>query len=137
MCFPAFYEVSSWRYLEDEEEENKDSIDLKPVPKYVAVFEVSGPLFFGAAEKISQLILEEGKRVLILRMRSVPAMDATALRNLQILYKNLKRKHVVLILSHVNEQPMSIMEKAGFLDEVGRKNLAGCIDEALARSLDL
>lgn len=130
-------EVSSWRYLEDEEEENKDSIDLKPVPKHVAVFEVSGPLFFGAAEKISQLILEEGKRVLILRMRSVPAMDATALRNLQILYKNLKRKHVILILSHVNEQPMSIMEKAGFLDEVGRENLAGCIDEALARSLDL
>ena len=107
-------EVSSWRYLEDEEEEKKDSIDLKPVPKYVAVFEVSGPLFFGAAEKISQLILEEGKRVLILRMRSVPAMDATALRNLQILYKNLKRKHVVLILSHVNEQPMSIMERRVF-----------------------
>ena len=123
-------EVSSWKYLEDEEN-SSESIDLKPVPKHVAVFEVSGPMFFGAAEKISQLIIEEGKRVLILRMRSVPAMDATALKSLEKLNQNLKRKHVTLILSHVNDQPMSMMERAGFLESVGRENLAGCIDEAL------
>ena len=123
-------EISSWKYLEDEEN-SSESIDLKPVPKHVAVFEVSGPMFFGAAEKISQLIIEEGKRVLILRMRSVPAMDATALKSLEKLNQNLKRKHVTLILSHVNDQPMSMMERAGFLESVGRENLAGCIDEAL------
>jgi len=125
-------EVSSWKYLEDEEENSGESIDLKPVPKHVAVFEVSGPMFFGAAEKISQLIIEEGKRVLILRMRSVPAMDATALKSLEKLHQYLKKKHVTLILSHVNEQPMSMMERAGFLESVGRENLAGCIDEALS-----
>lgn len=124
-------EVSSWKYIENEGENSIESIDLKPVPKHVAVFEVSGPMFFGAAEKISQLIMEEGKRVLILRMRSVPAMDATALKSLEKLFHNLKRKHVTLILSHVNEQPMSMMERAGFLESVGRENLAGCIDEAL------
>nr|WP_288829457.1 SulP family inorganic anion transporter [uncultured Clostridium sp.] len=130
-------EISSWKYLEDEEENSGESIDLKPVPKHVAVFEVSGPMFFGAAEKISQLIIEEGKRVLILRMRSVPAMDATALKSLEKLYQNLKRKHVTLILSHINEQPMSMMERAGFLESVGRENLAGCIDEALSFAADL
>lgn len=129
-------EVSSWKYLEDEEN-SIESIDLKPVPKHVAVFEVSGPMFFGAAEKISQLIIEEGKRVLILRMRSVPAMDATALKSLEKLYHNLKKKHVTLILSHVNDQPMSMMERAGFLESVGRENLAGCIDEALSFAADL
>lgn len=129
-------EVSSWKYLEDEEN-SSESIDLKPVPKHVAVFEVSGPMFFGAAEKISQLIIEEGKRVLILRMRSVPAMDATALKSLEKLYHNLKKKHVTLILSHVNDQPMSMMERAGFLESVGRENLAGCIDEALSFAADL
>ena len=129
-------EVSSWKYLEDEEN-TSESIDLKPVPKHVAVFEVSGPMFFGAAEKISQLIIEEGKRVLILRMRSVPAMDATALKSLEKLYHNLKKKHVTLILSHVNDQPMSMMERAGFLESVGRENLAGCIDEALSFAADL
>ena len=129
-------EVSSWKYLEDDEN-SRESIDLKPVPKHVAVFEVSGPMFFGAAEKISQLIIEEGKRVLILRMRSVPAMDATALKSLEKLYHNLKKKHVTLILSHVNDQPMSMMERAGFLESVGRENLAGCIDEALSFAADL
>lgn len=129
-------EISSWKYLEDEEN-SSGSIDLKPVPKHVAVFEVSGPMFFGAAEKISQLIIEEGKRVLILRMRSVPAMDATALKSLEKLYHNLKKKHVTLILSHVNDQPMSMMERAGFLESVGRENLAGCIDDALSFAADL
>ncbi|WP_336624316.1 SulP family inorganic anion transporter [Clostridium boliviensis] len=130
-------EVSSWKYIEDEGENSKDSIDLKPVPKHVAVFEVSGPMFFGVAQKFSQLIIDERKTVLILRMRGVPAMDATALKSLEKLHQDLKKKHVTLILSHVNEQPMSMMDRAGFLDTVGRENLAGCIDEALSFAADL
>lgn len=131
-------DVSSWKYLEDKDPVNEeDSIELKPVPGHVAVFEVSGPMFFGAADKISKVILEDGKRVLILRMRSVPAMDATALKSLNKFYQSLKRRNVVLVLSHVNEQPMSIMEKAGFVDMVGRENIAGSIDEALMRAAGL
>ena len=131
-------DVSGWKYLEDQKEEHdKEPIDLKPVPKHVSVFEVNGPMFFGAADKISKVVLEEGKRVLILRMRSVPAMDATALKSLQKLHQSLKKKNVILVLSHVNEQPMSIMEKAGFADMVGRENIAGCIDEALLRAAGL
>lgn len=127
-------DVSGWKYAE--EEENSDQ-ELKPVPKHVAVFEVNGPMFFGAADKISQVILENGKRVLILRMRSVPAMDATALNSLKKLFQKCKRKNVTLILSHVNEQPMSVMEKAGFVEEMGRENIAGCIDEALLKAAQL
>ena len=131
-------EISGWKYLEDQQEEpEKESIDLKPVPKHVSVFEVNGPMFFGAADKISKVVLEEGKRVLILRMRSVPAMDATALKSLQKLHQNLKKKNVILVLSHVNQQPMSIMEKAGFTEMIGRENIAGCIDEALLRASGL
>ena len=128
-------EVNGWRYLEEgAEDHDGDFVDLKPVPRHVAVFEINGPMFFGAADKISKVILEEGKRVLILRMGSVPAMDATALKSLSKLYHNLKRKNVILVLSHVNEQPLSMMEKAGFLDEMGKENIAGCIDEALMRA---
>jgi SulP family sulfate permease len=127
-------EVNAWKYLEDEEENESDRMDLKPVPGHVAVFEINGPMFFGAADKISKVVLEEGKRVLILRMRSVPAMDATALKSLRKLYGSLKRKNVTLVLSHVNGQPMSMMERAGFVDEVGRENIAGCIDDALMRA---
>ncbi|MEY8353651.1 SulP family inorganic anion transporter [Lachnospiraceae bacterium 54-53] len=126
-------DVSGWRYLKDQDH-SAAPIDLKPVPGHVAVFEVNGPMFFGAADKISEIFAEEGKRVLILRMRSVPAMDATALKSLKKLYHSLQKRNVVLVLSHVNRQPMSIMEKAGFVDAVGRENIAGSIDEALVRA---
>jgi SulP family sulfate permease len=131
-------EVSGWRYLEDEKAgSEQENIDLKPVPKHVSVFEIDGPMFFGAADKISKVVLEEGKRVLILRMRSVPAMDSTALKSLNKLYLNLKKKNVILVLSHVNQQPMSIMERAGFADLIGRENFAGSIDDALMRASGL
>ena len=131
-------EVSGWRYLEDGKEiADGDHVDLKPVPRHVSVFEIDGPMFFGAADKISKVVLEDGKRVLILRMRSVPAMDSTALKSLHKLYENLKKKNVVLVLSHVNQQPMSIMEKAGFADLIGRENFACSIDDALLRASGL
>jgi len=44
---------------------------------------------------------------------------------------------VILVLSHVNQQPMSIMEKAGFADLIGRENFAGSIDDALMRASGL
>jgi SulP family sulfate permease len=61
-------------------------------------------------------------------------MDTTALKSLRKLYSSLKRKNITLMLSHVNEQPMSMMERAGFVDDMGRENIAGCIDEALMRA---
>ena len=61
-------------------------------------------------------------------------MDTTALNSLKKLQKACEKRGTVLILSHVNPQPMSVMEKAGFVDKVGRENFCGCIDEALRRA---
>ena len=131
-------DIYGWKYLEKYEEgQDSERIDLKPVPSHTMVFEVNGPMFFGAADKISKVALAEGKRVLILRMRGVPAMDTTALNSLKKLEKACEKRGTVLILSHVNPQPMSVMEKAGFVDKVGRENLCGCIDEALRRAKEL
>lgn len=131
-------DIYGWKYLEEYEEgQDSERIDLKPVPSHTMVFEVNGPMFFGAADKISKVALAEGKRVLILRMRGVPAMDTTALNSLKKLEKACEKRGTVLILSHVNPQPMSVMEKAGFVDKVGRENFCGCIDEALRRAKEL
>lgn len=131
-------DIYGWKYLEEYEEgQDSERIDLKPVPSHAMVFEVNGPMFFGAADKISKVALAEGKRVLILRMRGVPAMDTTALNSLKKLEKACEKRGTVLILSHVNPQPMSVMEKAGFVDKVGRENFCGCIDEALRRAKEL
>jgi SulP family sulfate permease len=127
--------VTSWKYADDDED--PDSITLRDVPKNTLVYEISGPMFFGAADKLLQIGVKEDTNCLILRMRSVNAIDATAMRNLEKLYDVCVKRNIVLVLSHVNEQPMSIMKKAGFDKKVGEQNFGSHIDEALKRAAEL
>lgn len=121
--------VSSWEYVDSEND--ADSLELKVIPKNVRVYEISGPLFFGAAEKVLDIKLKDYTETLILRMRAVPSLDATAMDSLQALYKKCKSKGVKLVLSHVNEQPLKVMKKSGFYDAVGAENFCRHIDDAL------
>lgn len=121
--------VKGWEYVD--EANDKDSIDLRKVPEHVRVYEVSGPLFFGAADKILDISFKDYTKCLILRMRSVPAIDASAMAGLEQLHKKCKEKGVTLILSHVNTQPLNAMKKSGFFDKVGRNNFCNHIDDAL------
>lgn len=122
-------DVSGWKTVDDEDD--PDSLTLRTVPKNTYVYEISGPLFFGAADKILAITLDEKTRCLILRMRSVTAIDATAMHNLEEMEAECEKKKIRLILSHVNEQPMHVMEKAGFVEKVGKENFCRHIDDAL------
>lgn len=128
-------DVQSWKYIDDEND--KDSIDLKVVPANTRVYELSGPLFFGVADKIMNISLDGDHNCLVLRMRSVNAIDATAMRNLDKIRHACKKKGMTLILSHVNEQPMNVMKKSGFYDKVGAENFCPHIDDALKRAESL
>ncbi len=125
-------DVSGWKLLD--EEEDPDSLALRRVPEDTRVYEISGPLFFGAADKILAITLDERTKCLILRMRSVSAIDATAMHNLEEMEAECEKKKIRLILSHVNEQPMHVMEKAGFVKRVGKENFCSHIDDALRRA---
>ena len=124
--------VNGWKYIDPDPDE--DALDLKVIPKDVRVYEISGPLFFGAADKIPAIILKKYTHTLILRMRAVPSLDSTALDALELLYKKCKKRGVRLIFSHVNEQPLTVMHKSGFYDMVGEENFCLHIDEALEKS---
>ena len=126
-------EVRGWKYYEDEEDD-PDSIDLRVVPQQVRVYEISGPMFFGVAERIAEITLKDFTRCLVIRMRGVPAIDATAMRSLEQLYERCEKNHVQLVFSHVNEQPRRTMEKNGFVERIGAENFCAHIDEALARA---
>lgn len=128
-------DVQSWKYIDDEND--KDSIDLKVVPANTRVYELSGPLFFGVADKIMNISLDGDHNCLVLRMRSVNAIDATAMRNLDKIRHACRKKGITLILSHVNEQPMNVMKKSGFYDKVGAENFCPHIDDALKRAESL
>ena len=124
--------VEGWKDVDPEND--PDSIDLRVLPAHTIVYEISGPMFFASAGKILQISPKEDTKALVLRMRSVSTIDATAMRNLELLYEDCKNRGVQLIMSHVNEQPMKVIHKAGFDQKLGAGNFCPHIDDALARA---
>ncbi len=127
-------EVKEWDYVEDT---GDDQGRMKPVPPHVMVYELTGPIFFGAADKIPHIERNTGRKVLILRMRAVPAMDITAINSLRRLYDECKSKGIQMVFSHANEQPMSVFQKSGLYDLVGADNFCPNIDAAIERAVEL
>lgn len=124
--------VTGWEYYD--QNSDPDDIEFKKVPQHVRVYEISGPMFFGAADLISQMSLKDYTKVLVIRMRAVPALDATAMHSLEILRERCKKAGVKMVFSHVNDQPMRTMKKAGFYDAIGAENFCKHIDDALKRA---
>ena len=122
-------DIQEWQYVEITDDPDGR---YKPVPPHVMVYEITGPMFFGMADKIPSMAdADPDKRVLVLRMRSVPAVDTTAMNSIHKLWEECRQHNIQVVFSHVNEQPMSVFEKAGFCDEVGRAYFRPNIDAAL------
>ncbi|MGN0328703.1 MAG: SulP family inorganic anion transporter [Lachnospira sp.] len=132
-------EVKGWKYIGQDIDENNDpeSIHLKKVPKKTLVYEIIGPMFFAAADKFMDINTESDIKVIVLRMRGVPAMDISALRSLKNIHSLCRKRGITLVFSHVQEQPMSVMEKAGFVNEIGAENFCENIDAALLHAENL
>ncbi|MBQ4591936.1 MAG: sulfate permease [Clostridia bacterium] len=120
-----------------DEMKESDAGRLKNIPADTAVFELDGPMFFATSDKFASIPVREGDRVVILRMRNVPALDVSAMRSLEAIHRVCAEKEMTLILSHVNEQPLSVMKKSGFYDAVGEKNFAENIDAALEMAAEI
>lgn len=126
--------TDAYGWKEIDESTDSEHIRFKSVPENTMVFEITGPIFFGVSNKIADVIRHGKKQILILRMRSVPAIDATGLHSFEALIKVCKKDGKTLILSHVNEQPMNTLKKSGLLGEIGEENICANIDEALERA---
>ena len=108
----------------------------RDVPPGVEVFEVNGPFFFGMADTFWNALrnIERPVPVLIIRIRNVPAIDATGLHVLEQLYAQCRREGAQLIISGVLPQPLSVFTGSGFLHTVGAENFCPTLDEALSRA---
>lgn len=124
-------DVTAWKYPDEPDVTPGEAEKLRDIPHSIRVFEISGPLFFAAADQILQINSDKSTRVVVIRMRSVPAIDASAMKSLRELADRAKRKKITLIFSHVNEQPRSVMSKDGFVEYVGANNFRANIVEAL------
>lgn len=119
-----------------EEAADPMSLRWREVPEGVQVYEINGPFFFGAAEVFREQLshLAEKPRVLILRMRHVPAIDSTGIHALRQVIVRTRQEGTHVVLSGVHAQPMIALGRSGLLDEVGEENVCANIDDALNRA---
>ena len=112
------------------------AIYTRVIPRGVEVYEINGPFFFGAAEKFKDTLSEVSRKpkVLIIRMRNVPAIDSTAMHALRDLVRRTRKDGTVVYFSDVQAQPLLALSQSELLWEIGEEHLFGDIDEALAAS---
>jgi SulP family sulfate permease len=126
------------RELKGDEEtiDDPNALSTREVPPHVEVFEVNGAFFFGMIDRFQNSLrsIEKAPKVLIVRIRNVLAIDASAIQALRELSKSCKKDKMTLIFSGVHSQPLMAFEKTGFLEEVGSENMCATIDEALDRA---
>ena len=124
--------VDGWTYVDDDTPDVDEH--LRQLPLQIRVYEISGPLFFGAANVIEHIVVKDFTTCLVLRMRSVTALDSTAMNALIDLTEVCEARGITVVFSHVNEQPMKVMDKAGFTKRVGKENFQPNISAALKRA---
>jgi sulfate permease, SulP family len=107
----------------------------RPLPSGVVLYEVAGPLFFGAARQAMAALAatNKGVRVVVLDLRSVPAMDVTGLVALESAMERLQRAQVFVVLAGVQPQPLRVMARAGWRGRRGKL----AIYRSFGRALDL
>jgi SulP family sulfate permease len=127
------------RDLQEEPDEEDQEAQKLTVPAGVEVFEVYGSLFFGAVEQFTESIrtLREKPRVFILETRRLLAIDATGLRALEDLWRDLKAQGTHFLISGVHKQPLFALQQSGLLDQIGEENFCGNLAEALERAAAL
>jgi len=124
---------------DDELESPEQMAHGKDIPEGVLAYRIFGPFFFGAAEKMEDALqrMERLPRVLILRLHLVPAMDATALNALESVVERMQAAGGTVVLSGPHRQPLQMLEKAGFIEKIGRANIQANFDEALGRAREI
>jgi SulP family sulfate permease len=132
-----FSDVSVWKKEFEDNDTANEQDGLHPViPKDAEVFEITGPLFFGAAHKFKDAIkfIKSKPRVLIIRMRHVPIIDATGIKTIEEVYKESKRRGTRLILSEVHsQQVLKELKDARLLFAIGKANVTDSFEAAINR----
>lgn len=113
--------------------------ELPALPKGVAIYEISGALFFGAAQAFQDTIssMQSNPKVLILRIRNVPFIDATGIYRLKEIVKQLESEKVTVLLSGANSQVKSDLEKADIYSVLKKENFLPNVNESLVRAEEI
>lgn len=121
---------------DEEDKDDPNAISKREIPEGVEVYEINGPFFFGASYKFLEAagIVSKPPKVRIIRMRDVPAIDATGIHVLKEEFRRSKKNRIKFILAEIHAQPLIAIERDGLLEEIGEDNVTGNIDDALNRA---
>jgi len=117
-------------------DEGSEDMRVVAAPRGVEIYEINGPFFFGAAETFKDTLARiAGKpKVLILRMRHVPVMDATGLHALTDVVHRSRRDGTLVLLAEVQPQPLETLRRSVLLDEIGEEHICHTVETALERA---
>ena len=116
-----------------------NAVANRQLPPGVEVYEINGPLFFGVADRLKDTLrtIARPPKVFILRMRRVPAIDASGLHALAEFQEKCKRQGTTLLLSGVHAQPLVAFHRARFDEQLGPGSMFGSLDDALDRAREI
>lgn len=131
--------VVTREFQDAEDKPDPNAIGKRRVPPGVEVFEINGPFFFGAAETFRDTLraLRTKPKVLIVRMRQVPVIDATGLHLLEELHSQCRRDGTKVVFSGVHAQPLFALQRTELFEHIGAENVFGNIDDALNRAREI
>ncbi len=114
------------------EEGAADANAVPYLPRSIVVYDISGPLFFGAAQKAMSALgqVRRGAQVVIFRLEKVPAMDATGLVALESAVESLRKQDLFAVLCGPQEQPASLIRNAHMVEDASRCIILGTFEEA-------
>ena len=126
--------------IEDGENEDVNQfMENIQMPERISIYEIRGSFFFGAANKFVSAIKDMGKptEVLIIKMSKVPLMDSTAFHSFEDLYEICQQHHTKLIILKIQNQPLEMLAKYGFVEKLGANNFCNTVKEAIARANEI
>lgn len=123
----------------ENKEANQESIEQSAIPKGIEIYEITGPLFFGLADKLKDILsnIKFPPKVFILRMRQVPVIDATGMHALNELINKCERDHIFLILSEGNKPVLEALKKFKMIESIQIIKIFSNFDQALKKAIEL
>jgi SulP family sulfate permease len=105
------------------------------LPPGVLVYEIDGPMFFGAVENFERALMQThtDPRALVIRMRRVPFVDITGIQTLEEAVDELRGREVRVVLCEANERVRAKLAKAGVVDKLGDGGYAQEFSAAIAK----
>jgi sulfate permease, SulP family len=125
--------------VEDERSHISDDEETLDIPEGVEVFQIKGPFFFGIANKFEEAEKQSGQKpkIRIIRMRRVPFIDSTGLKNLRNFIRRSRNQGIIVLMSGLQSKPREALEKEGIIEMLGDENVCPNIELALERSKQL